>query len=317
MLNVKLEVFEGPFDLLYSLIEKHKIDIYDIPMAFIASEYVKEVEAMEEKDIDNIGEFLIMAATLLKIKSKMLLPLEKDENDEEIDPRLELVTRLLEYKRFKDVCEELRAMEEESGDIAFKGNQKILQEYKESIDYDTFLEGVNMDVLTQAFLKIMKQERKPEEKPDDKETAHHIEETVRKKRVFTVEMQMTHIYDRLSNFDNVKFSELFEDSEDKMEKVMTFLALLEMIKMKKLKVTQDEIFGEINIEKADEFDEGIDFESADMDINVDRIDEIKTPEELEELENKLENELAEQIEKQKEQDEEKNEETNNENNDNN
>ena len=101
MLNVKLDVFEGPFDLLFKLIEKHKIDIYDIPMALITEKYVEEVEAMEEKNIDNIGEFLIMAATLLKIKSKMLLPAEKDENEEEQDPRLELVSRLLEYKKYK------------------------------------------------------------------------------------------------------------------------------------------------------------------------------------------------------------------------
>ncbi|MCQ2978393.1 MAG: segregation/condensation protein A [Clostridia bacterium] len=280
MLNVKLEVFEGPFDLLFKLIEKHKIDIYDIPMALITEEYVKEVEAMKEKDIDNIGEFLIMAATLLKIKSKMLLPAEVDENEEELDPRLELVTRLLEYKKFKDVCDTLRQMEEEAGDIAFKGNQKILEEFKEAIDIDVLLEGVDMDVLTQAFLKIMKQEKKDKEVVDEEDVKKHITDTVRKKRVFTVEMQMNHIYDKLSHCDNCKFSELFGDEQEKMEKVMTFCALLEMIKMKKLKVTQDETFGEITIEKADDFDNGLEF-NADS-INVDKVEELesKSDEEL-------------------------------------
>ena len=282
MLNVKLEVFEGPFDLLFKLIEKHKIDIYDIPIALIAEEYCAEVEKMEKKDIDNIGEFLIMAATLLKIKSKMLLP--DDEQDEDVeDPRLELVERLLEYKKFKDVCDTLRQMEEDSSEIAFKGNQKLLEDFKNEIDYDSFLEGADMNVLTQAFLKIMKQEHKEKEKPNDDDARRHITDTVRKRRVYTVEMQMSIIYDRLMNLDNVKFSELFSEEQDKMEKVMTFLALLEMIKMKKLKCSQDEIFGEITIEKADDFESGLEFN--DDEISIDRVenpDEVKEEQEEQE-----------------------------------
>lgn len=275
MLNVKLDVFEGPFDLLFKLIEKHKIDIYDIPMALITEKYVEEVEAMEEKNIDNIGEFLIMAATLLKIKSKMLLPAEKDENEEEQDPRLELVSRLLEYKKYKEVATTLRQMEEETGMLAFKGNTSLIEEFKNVIDFDDFLEGVDMDVLTQAFLKIIKDDKKKDEGKSEEEVARNISEKVRRRRVFTVEMQMTAIYDKLRNAKNLNFKELFGAEEEKMEKVMTFLALLEMMKMKKITVTQESTFGDIIISKTDDFETGIDY---DIDINVDKIEELKSNE---------------------------------------
>ena len=285
MLNVKLEVFEGPFDLLFKLIEKHKIDIYDIPMALICKEFVEEVEKLQETNIDNIGEFLIMAATLLKIKSKMLLP-DDEEGELEEDPRLELVAKLLEYKKFKEVCSTLREMEEESSQIAFKGNTALFEEMKGMIDYDSFLEGVNMDTLTQAFLNILKSEKKQKDAPDEKDTAKNITDTVRRKRVFTVEMQMASIYDKLIVFDEIKFEDLFGEEQDKMEKIMTFCALLEMMKMKKIKAVQEETFGEIIISKADDFETGIDY---NIDINVDKVEEDKPAEEEQTEENVEEN----------------------------
>ena len=166
-------------------------------------------------------------------------------------------------------------MEEETGMLAFKGNTSLIEEFKNVIDFDDFLEGVDMDVLTQAFLKIIKDDKKKDEGKSEEEVARNISEKVRRRRVFTVEMQMTAIYDKLRNAKNLNFKELFGAEEEKMEKVMTFLALLEMMKMKKITVTQESTFGDIIISKTDDFETGIDY---DIDINVDKIEELKSNE---------------------------------------
>ncbi len=245
MLNVKLEVFEGPFELLYKLIEKHKVDIYDIPIALIADSYVKEVETMENKNIDSIGEFLIMAATLLKIKSKLLLPKE-NEDEEEDDPRLELVERLLEYKKYKEVSEVLRELEEVSGSITFKPENDAIEEFKtKSIDMDEFLDGVDMTMLTNAFMNVMKGEKKPFER----NLSEEIKEKTLRRNVYTIEKQMESLVSMIDLKNEIEFSELFSDESEKGEKIMSFLALLELIKSKYIVTKQDKIFGQIIISK--------------------------------------------------------------------
>lgn len=251
MLNVKLEVFEGPFDLLYKLIEKHKIDIYDIPIALITEKYVEEVEAMDEKDIDNIGEFLIMAATLLKIKSKMLLPPDEDEQEEAEDPRLELVARLIEYKKYKEASETLRKMEEESNEVFFKPQNTLLEEFKNTLDVDEFLSGVSIDSLTNAFLNIARQVKK-DVVIDDEEIKDKIRDTVTRKRIYTVEQKMDLLVDRIKSSKNLKFEELFEEDSNRQEKVVTFLALLELMKLKAIKVMQEGTFGQITISNVED-----------------------------------------------------------------
>ncbi len=110
-LSIKLNAYEGPLDLLLALIEKNKVSIYDIPIASITDQYMEYINSMQEEDLDAMSDFLVMAATLLEIKSRMLLPAEKDENDEEIDPRSELVQQLLEYKLAKEESAHLKKME--------------------------------------------------------------------------------------------------------------------------------------------------------------------------------------------------------------
>ena len=158
---VKLEVFEGPLDLLLHLIDKNKIDIYDIPIVLITEQYMEYVEMMEKKDLDVMSEFLVMAATLLKIKSKMLLPKEeKEEDGEEEDPRQELVERLLEYKMYKYASLELKDRQLDASYQLYKKPTipKSVADYKEEVDLEQLLEGVTLGKLHAVFRSIMKKQ---------------------------------------------------------------------------------------------------------------------------------------------------------------
>ena len=145
---VKLPVFEGPLDLLMHLIEKNKIDIYDIPIVEITDQYLEYVHQMDHEDMDVTSEFLVMAATLLDIKSRMLLPREKDEEtgEEEGDPREELVRRLLEYKMYKYMSEELAVCREQAGVRYFRAQDlpKEVRTYQPPIDYEDLLKGTDL-----------------------------------------------------------------------------------------------------------------------------------------------------------------------------
>ena len=123
-INIKLESFEGPMDLLYSLIIKNKIDIYDIPIVELTDQYLEYVDYMQRENMDSISEFTLMAATLIEIKSKMLLPKEVDENNKEIDPREELVNRLVEYKKFKTLAKDFASKQKLAAYNYFKGDRK-------------------------------------------------------------------------------------------------------------------------------------------------------------------------------------------------
>lgn len=148
-LRYKLDVFEGPLDLLLQLIEKNKIDIYDIPIAEITEQYLDYVNRLEEEDLDIVSDFLVMAATLLEIKSRMLLPRELDEEGEEIDPRAELVERLLEYKKYKYISRILREKEEDA-DRVFYGSGAMPEEvlrYMPPLDLTELLKGDRKSVV--------------------------------------------------------------------------------------------------------------------------------------------------------------------------
>ncbi len=248
MMNVKIEVFEGPFELLYKMIEKQKIDIYDIPIAELTEQYLLEVEALVEKNIDNIGEFMLMAATLLKIKSRMLLP--KEEEQEE-DPRDELVEKLLEYKKFKEIVGTLDRMQEESSNILFKPQNDLLKELKADLDVNVFLDGVDLDTLTDVFLKMLRQDRSIE-KIDLKEA---IRKNIVRKTDYSIEKQTEVILEKLFKKNQISFREIFENQAEKMEMVMTFVALLELIKQREIAIAQDQPFGEIYISKKGEKNE--------------------------------------------------------------
>jgi segregation and condensation protein A len=229
--KVKLDVFEGPLDLLLYLIKKEEIDIYDIPIAKITDQYMEYLELMKLLDLNIAGEFLVMAATLMHIKSRMLLPPDQlEEEAEEEDPRAELVKRLLEYKKFKEAASELAHMESYQkhlfprvgigADAAEEGRSE-------------FFEANLFDLIT-AFTKVLKDV--------PRETFHEVI-----KDEFTVAEKMHDIIHMLVERPVVVFTELFRAAKNKDEIVTTFLALLEMIRIKEVLVRQAAPFAEIEI----------------------------------------------------------------------
>ena len=238
-INIKLETFEGPMDLLYHLIEKNKLDIKDIPIAEVTEQYMNYIANIDELDMDNVSEFMLMAATLLKIKSKMLLPKAKDEIVEE-DPREELVQRLLEYKKYKEASENLITREEYSR-ILYKVKNEI-EKYvtMKKIHAEDVLVDITLDDITEAFKRILKAN-------DMKIDNRRSEFKSIKKYLYPIEQKIDAIIERLKKVEKLRFEELFEDDAEKNEKVVTFLALLELIKLRKVTIKQDRMFGVLEV----------------------------------------------------------------------
>jgi len=241
--NIKLETFEGPVELLYHLIEKNKIDIYDIPIASLTEQYVAIIESESYRNMDNISEFMVMAATLIEIKSKMLLPVIPSEDDEEeIDPRAQLVERLLEYKKFKNILEDLKYRQEKAALIFYKDSDvpEEFIKYKEPVDINDVLKGVTIDDIYKAFREVMNRQ---ENKVDRVRSGFRSVE----RDMFTVEEKMDYINDLLVLSPKVSFKRMFRPGSGRNEKVVTFLAILELIKTKKISFSQSELFGDIEI----------------------------------------------------------------------
>ena len=159
-LNVKLEVFEGPLDLLLHLLDKNKVSIYDIPIVEITNQYMEYIREMQRQDLNIMSEFLVMAATLLDIKSKWLLPKEESEDEEETDPRAELVDQLLQYKMYKYISLELRDRQLDAG-YQFYKNPTIpagVSQYEEPIDLDALTAGYDLAKLHSIFQSVMKKQ---------------------------------------------------------------------------------------------------------------------------------------------------------------
>lgn len=248
-INIRLDAFEGPLDLLYHLIEKNEIDIYDIPIAALTEQYLAYLDAAEDRDMDGMSEFLLMAATLLEIKSKLLLPKPKTEEEEGPDPREELVQRLLEYKKIKDATETLKEREEEAALVFYKEADASVAKLREQPpqELEDLLQGVTLDDLQRAFQQVM---ARKETKVD------HVRSSFRsvQKDLFTVREKMDYIRDLLilRPHGATAFHSIFRETAGKMEKVVTFLALLELIKQKEVQIEQEENFGEIMIRKYSE-----------------------------------------------------------------
>ncbi|MCD7777265.1 MAG: segregation/condensation protein A [Clostridiales bacterium] len=243
-ITFKLENFEGPLDLLLHLIEKHKIDIYNIPIAELTDSYLDYLSLLQEINMDNLSEFILMAATLLEIKSKVFLPVKEDEEEEEVDPREELVRRLLEYKQYKEAAEDLSLRRQDNLYPVFKEpdnelREEILKEDNKK-DISDILDGVNGDMLYRAFIDVM---RRRELKVDKVRSSFNSVV----KDPFTVEDKIKHIKNNLNVKENVEFSELFGKSYTKSEMITTFLALLELIKINYVETIQENIFGKIFI----------------------------------------------------------------------
>lgn len=232
--KVKLNIFEGPMGLLLHLIQKHEIDIYDIPIALITREYLEYLDLMTTLNLDVAGEFLVMAATLTQIKSRMLLPPEEAGEDEEegMDPRQELVERLLEYKKFKEASLDLKSQENLWIDTYAHGADDNIKEERELV-----LVNLNLMDLIEAFRKVL-----------SKPAADGVHEiTV---ETMTIKEKISWIMETLENCDSIRFEDLFSGSPDRTEIIVTFLALLEIIRLRLVRIEQNERFGPIRIQKA-------------------------------------------------------------------
>lgn len=241
-LSVKLEAFEGPLDLLLHLIDKNKVDIYDIPIVEITNQYMDYIHAMEKEDLNIMSEFLLMASTLLDIKCRLLLPKEVNEEGEEEDPRQELVEQLLQYKMYQYMSFELRDRQVDGDRLMFKEPTipKEVREYTEPVDLDRLLDGITLAKLNAVFQDILKRQdekidpirsrfgkiEKEEVSLSDK--MHDVEEYARLHRKFS-------------------FRDLLKKQSSKIQVIVTFLAILEMMKTGEIRIVQEHTFSEIMI----------------------------------------------------------------------
>lgn len=243
-ISVKLQAFEGPLDLLLHLIEKNKIDIYDIPIVEITEQYLSYIQQMEKEDMNVMSEFLLMAATLLDIKCRMLLPKEIMENGEEEDPRTELVQKLLEYKMYKYMSFELKDRKESASKFIYKEATlpKEVECFQEPIDYDTLLDDINLNKLHLVFKTIIK--RQGERIDPIRSQFGEIE-----KDEINLDEKSAYIQAYLEQHNSFSFRELLEKQHSKMEIIVVFLVLLEMMKIGQVDIFQNEIFDDILIKK--------------------------------------------------------------------
>ncbi|MCK4436771.1 segregation/condensation protein A [bacterium] len=233
--KVQLEIFEGPLDLLLYLIKKEELDIHHIPIARITEQYLEYIRMMKMLNLDVAGEFLVMAATLMHIKSRMLLPEEELEEEElEEDPGAELVKQLIEYRKFKESAEKLEIREIEQEEIFTRGGDEMA----ELSQKEGFLLEANLFDLISAFSNVLKTVG-----ARDEFTEIMDEET-------TVKEKIREIMDMLRVKVSLNFTKFFVGLISKVEMVVTFLALLELIRLKEIKIRQARRFGEIRVYKA-------------------------------------------------------------------
>lgn len=244
-IEVKIDAFEGPLDLLLALISKEEVDIYDIPIVKITDQYLQAVSELPKMDLDLTCDFLVMAATLLEIKSRMLLP-EKEQYSDLIDvapydPREELVKRLVAYKIFKEAAGLLATKEGQLDEVVFKG-QEELSMYTKTLSIEALNASLESDLLTEAVRRVLlKIDRFDENR---KKFFKGI-----KRDQFTVEEKIQFIEGQLQQVDVIYFSKLFGEQKSKEEVVVTFLALLELLKLKIISINQDGLFEDIKITK--------------------------------------------------------------------
>lgn len=242
---VKLPAFEGPLDLLLHLIESNKIDIYDIPIVTITDQYMEYIQAMERKDLNVMSEFLVMAATLLEIKAKLLLPPEINEEGEEIDPRADLVERLLEYKLYKYMAGELRERQNQAGQYFYREEDipPEVASYIQPVNLEELIGDLTLSKLDEIFRSVL---RRSADKMDPVRSGFgeiEMEEVSLEERISDVE-------ETLKRERRTSFRKLLEGKRrrGKMQVIVTFLAVLELMKIGKLTVRQEGTFGEIYIE---------------------------------------------------------------------
>lgn len=239
---VKLEVFEGPLDLLLHLIDKNKIDIYDIPIVEITNQYMEYIQAMEREDLNIMSEFLVMAATLLDIKCRMLLPKEVNDEGEEEDPRQELVNQLLEYKMYKMMSYELKDRQID-GEQTFCKSPTIPDEvldYVEPVDLDRLLGDLTLAKLNRVFQDVMKRQA-------DKIDPVRSKFGKLEKEEVTLPDKLDYVSSYAREHKQFSFRELLSSQSSRTQIVVTFLAILQLMKEGTIYIEQEQPFDDILI----------------------------------------------------------------------
>lgn len=242
-ISYKLDNFEGPLDVLLHLIDKNKVNIYDIPIVMITEQYLDYVNHMETEDLNIVSEFLVMAATLIDIKARMLLPRETNAEGEEEDPRAELVARLLEYKYYKYMSLELRDREVDADRLFYK-DPSVPPEvagYEPPVDLDKLLDGLTLAKLQEIFRAVTKR------KSDRVDPIRSRFGNIRKEAV-SLEDKIKSVMDYAREHRKFSFRGLLERQSDRTFVVVTFLALLELMKIGKIRLTQEHLFEDMLIE---------------------------------------------------------------------
>lgn len=240
--KVKLDVFEGPFDLLVYLIERSKMSIYDIRISEITNQYIEYIKEMQKLDIELAQDFMVLAAELIQIKTRMLLPIEKAKDGEEIaeeDPRAELVQRLVEYKQFKEMAAFLQQQEEVVSHIHEKPAEDLDAYMGEP---EEIIKG-SMTEFAQAFMQFILKKQRLEE-------MHKIYERIERQKM-SMEHRITQIADVLKKKEKTSFSELIEGDETNFNKVITFMSILELLRDKAIEAEQKKRYGDIIIRKVE------------------------------------------------------------------
>jgi segregation and condensation protein A len=242
-INIKLDIFEGPLDLLLHLIKNAEVDIYDIPIAEITDQYIAYLKAMEELDLEVASEFLVMAATLIEIKSKMLLPRKKntdDENSADEDPRKELVEKLVEYKKYKEFAQILKEIE--LGNIMYFKQPEIIDDIENK---EVFFKNITVENLMIAFKKVI------DAYENRYTTGKEIPQNISFDE-YRIEDKMESIKRLILKNKRLSFSQFFNTARSKIEIIVTFLAMLELIKLKLIRAVQYRNFEDITIEGQEE-----------------------------------------------------------------
>ena len=233
--QIKLNVFEGPFDLLLFFIERDELDIYDIPISKITEEFLFYMRHAEETNIELASEFILVAATLMRIKAKLLIPRkELDETGNEIDPREELVNRLLEYKKYKELTESLRQMEEERWLMLKRGNIPTeLKSIGESFSTETDLQSLSLFKLMKTFQKVTERFEKEQNKP-----VHQIVQYP-----YTIAESKEYLLGLLAiTPDKMAFERVFDVCEHRVHAIYLFLSILELVQEKLVQIVVGEGF---------------------------------------------------------------------------
>ncbi|MBR6216918.1 MAG: segregation/condensation protein A [Eubacterium sp.] len=245
--DVKISNFEGPLDLLLHLIEKNKYSIFDIPIVEITEQYLAYLDDLKEDDYDRMSDFLLMAAQLISIKAKMLLPKEEEEVLEEGDPRDELVQRLLQYKMYKFASYELKDMEMDAEGAYFKGESipKEVKDYKEEVDPAEIVKDLTLVKLKEIFEQIMKREI------DRIDPVRSRFGTITREEI-KLEDRMIEVREEIRGLRSINFRTLLGRRKGKMNLIVTFLAILELMKTGALTIRQDGIFEDIIIDSLEQ-----------------------------------------------------------------